>query len=111
MAKGNPEVTYNPVYHRRRAPKVKHALKMHSAFKDPSDCVTDDGNDREGDISLRGKSKRHERSRKLSEDNYVEKKAFDKGDADSGIIVRLKSTYCVETMLYISFPCVRYYLV
>ena len=88
VSKGNPEVTYKPVYHRRRAPRVRHASKMHSVCKDPSDPVTDDGNDREGDISLSGKSKRHEheRSRKLSQDNYVEEKAFDVGDADSGII-------------------------
>ena len=101
MAKGNPDVTYTPVYHRRRAPKVRHALKTHSVCKDPSDCVTDDGNDREGDITLRGKGKRHGRSRKLGEDNCVEGNAFDEGDADSGIIVCLETAYYVEMMFYI----------
>ncbi|XP_076672203.1 uncharacterized protein LOC143371143 isoform X2 [Andrena cerasifolii] len=76
---------------------------MHSECKDPSDPVTDDGNDREGDISLRGKRREHERSRKLSEDNYVEEKAFDVADADSGITSsRIRNKHFSEDTLRIA---------
>ncbi|XP_076629261.1 uncharacterized protein LOC143345756 isoform X1 [Colletes latitarsis] len=86
VAKGNLETSYKPVYRRRRISKAKHTFKMHNNHKDPSDLVTEDGNDYEGDLSLTSKCDKSGRNKKLIKESNEQKQMFDEGDVDSGII-------------------------
>ncbi|XP_033327015.2 uncharacterized protein LOC117220796 [Megalopta genalis] len=77
------ETTYGPVYRRRRISKARHSLGAQNSHKNPSDYVMDNDNDREGDTSLRSRSRKSGRSRKSEENN---KHIVNEDDADSGII-------------------------
>ncbi|XP_078037741.1 uncharacterized protein LOC144470451 [Augochlora pura] len=79
------ETTYGPVYRRRRISKVRHNLGTHNNHKNPSDYVMTNGNDCEGDTSLRSRNRKSGKSRR-SEENNMEKHIVNEDDADSGII-------------------------
>ncbi|XP_031845095.1 centrosomal protein of 89 kDa [Nomia melanderi] len=97
------EIAYKPVYCRRRTSRARHSLTTHNGHKEPTDHVTDNGNDHEGDTPLRSRSKKSGRCRRINEEKDVEKHPVDEADADSSIIsTRMKDKHVSKGTLKIA---------